>query len=60
MGRLKVWILGVVLFVMSLAALPTPANAQIVVRVGPHPHRYRWHGRYYHHRYYRHHRWYYR
>jgi hypothetical protein len=37
-------------------ALYTPANAQVVVQVGPrHHHHYRhYHHRYYHHRHYRH------
>jgi len=50
-ARLTCWILGLsMLFAIGL--IPTQANAQVVVKVGPQHH---YHHRYYRHTYYRHH-----
>ena len=52
--RLTRWILFLSLL-FSVGAADHPANAQVVVRVGPTPHRTYYHHRYYHHRRYYHH-----
>jgi hypothetical protein len=54
------WILGLSLLFTFAAAATTPADAQVVVKVGPSHGRYYHHGRRYHHVYYRNHRRYYR
>jgi hypothetical protein len=50
-ARLTYWILGLSML-FALGSMATPADAQVVVRVGP-QHRYHHHHRYYH-TYYRH------
>jgi hypothetical protein len=57
------WILGLVVLLTFAAAASSPAEAQVVVKVGPthrhYDHRYYYHHRYYHHVSYRHgHRYY--
>jgi hypothetical protein len=52
--RLTQWILFLSML-FSVGAMRTPANAQVVVRVGPTAHRTYYHHRYYHHRRYYHH-----
>jgi hypothetical protein len=50
-ARLTRWIFGLsLLLAMGVMYAPTPADAQVAVRVGPRHHRH------YHHQYYRHHR----
>jgi hypothetical protein len=52
------WILGaIMLFTFTLTAAPTPAEAQVVVKVGPQHRHYR---HYRHHYYYQNHHRYYR
>jgi hypothetical protein len=44
------WLMGFMMLFVLAGALPTPADAQVVVKVGPQ------HRRHYRHRRYRHHR----
>jgi hypothetical protein len=57
-GLFTSWVLGLcMLFSLTLTAAPTPADAQVIVKVGPQHRHYR---HYRHHYYYRNHHRYYR
>ena len=50
--RLGRWLMGFMMLFVLAGAMPTPADAQVIVKVGPQHHR-RYHRRYRHHRPYR-------